>query len=145
MFVSAWSDVFHALFPGANLRVIPRDLTSEASKKNRRLAEDEFGGETVESKKGRKVDLTLRIMVAGGARKGEVAGFEGKPQVSDKTCQIQQQKSVRLNAGILSDLEDLGLDTNKTYLVVSKIHTLAVDLYTLERHGSVFEADFSRT
>ncbi|KAI1288619.1 hypothetical protein EDD11_009887 [Mortierella claussenii] len=140
VFVSAWSDVFNALFQGANLRVIPGELTSGASKKSRQLAEDEFGGETVESKKGRKVDLTLRVMVAGGAWKGEVAVFEGKPQVSDKTCQTQQQKSVRLNAAILSDLEDLGLDTNETYLVVAETRALAVDFYTLRRHGSVFGA-----
>ncbi|KAF9154471.1 hypothetical protein BGX21_004714, partial [Mortierella sp. AD011] len=140
VFVSAWSDIFNALFQGANLRVIPGELTSEASKKNRRLAEDEFGGETVESKKGRKVDLTLRVMVAGGAWKGEVAVFEGKPQVSDKTCQVQQQKSVRLNAAILSDLEDLGLNTNQTYLVVAETRALAVDFYTLKRYGDVFGA-----
>ncbi|KAF9097126.1 hypothetical protein BGX27_001001 [Mortierella sp. AM989] len=138
VFVSAWSDVFNVLFHGANLKVIPEELTSETSKKNRQLAEDEFGGETVESKRGRKADLTLRVMVSGGAWKGEVAVFEGRPQVSDKTCQTQLQKSVRLNTAILSDLENLGVDVNKTYLVAAETRALDVDFYTLKRHGSVF-------
>ncbi|KAF9573892.1 hypothetical protein BGW38_008370, partial [Lunasporangiospora selenospora] len=79
-------------------------------------------------------------MVSGGAWKGDVAVFEGKPQVSNKTCQTQQQKSVRLNTVILSDLENLGVDVNKAYLVVTETRALAVDFYTPKRHGSIFGA-----
>jgi len=116
------------------------ELSSEASKMNRQLAEDEFGGKTVESKRGRKIDLTLRVMVSGGAWKGEVAIFEGKPQVSDKTCQVQQQQSVRLDAAILSHLEGLVLDISKTYLVAAETRALSVEFHTLKRYGEVFGA-----
>ncbi|KAF9537311.1 hypothetical protein EC957_008486 [Mortierella hygrophila] len=140
VFVGSWSDVFNALFQGANLRVIPGELVSEASRKNRQIANGEFGGTTVDGVGGRKVDLTLRIMVAGGVWEGEVAVFEGKRQVSDKACRIQQQKSVRLNAAILDDLEDRGLDTSKTYPVIAETRALAVDFYTLRRQGDIFGA-----
>ena len=83
---------------------------------------------------------TLCVMVVGGAWEGEVAVFEGEPQVSDRTQQeksvhlnvaIRVNVAVHLNVAILSDLEDLGLDTNKTYLVVAETRALAVDYYTL--------------
>ncbi|KAF9112437.1 hypothetical protein BGX27_003402 [Mortierella sp. AM989] len=50
------------------------------------------------------------------------------------------QKSVRLNTAIVNDLENLGVDVNKTYLVAAETRALAVDFYTLKRHGDVFGA-----
>ncbi|KAF9579219.1 hypothetical protein BGW38_004608 [Lunasporangiospora selenospora] len=136
VYVSAWSSIFNTLFAGGGLRVIPGELASQASKHCRQLTEDGFGTRSANGTNGRKVDLTLRVLVDSNWI-GEVAVFESKPVVTDATCVKQQNKSVRLNAAILYNLESRGLDISQWYPIIAETRALAADFYTIKRYEDV--------
>ncbi|KAF9900010.1 hypothetical protein EC991_008035 [Linnemannia zychae] len=123
VFVSVWSQVLNTMFLGGGLRVIPGELASKASKNCREITETEFG-KSIQGAYGRKVDITIRVL-AEGAWTGEIAVFECKPKVSDSTCTRQLNKSVRLNAAILLDLEKQGLDITRWFPIIAEPWSVA--------------------
>ncbi|KAG9071688.1 hypothetical protein KI688_005901 [Linnemannia hyalina] len=115
------------------------ELISKSSTDARQLAEAEFGS-TTSSVSGRKVDMSLRIQVDNQWR-SEIAVFEFKTaSASQHICDIQQKKSVRLNAAILMDLEERGLDLTRHYPIIAEGKGLSMDFYALRRHGDVLGA-----
>ncbi|KAF9158976.1 hypothetical protein BGX20_003162, partial [Mortierella sp. AD010] len=136
MFVSAWAWIFNTLFTGTRLRVVPGELISRASADARRIVETEFGP-TTSTVSGRKVDMSLRIQVD-NQWKSEIAVFEFKSvNATQRICDIQQKKSIRLNAAILMDLESRGLDLTHHYPIVAEGKGLGLDFYALRRYGDV--------
>ncbi|KAF9316352.1 hypothetical protein BG006_003607, partial [Podila minutissima] len=139
VYVSAWSSIFNTLLSSGGLRVIPGELGSQASKCFQQLTEQELGNKsstTTTTRMARKVDQTLRVMVD-GAWSGEVAIFESKPVVSDATCERQLNKSMHLNAAILSNLESHGLDISCWYPIIAETRAASVDFYTIKKYEDV--------
>ncbi|KAG0061345.1 hypothetical protein BGZ90_003619 [Linnemannia elongata] len=113
VYVSAWSLLFNILLSDSGIRAIPGELVSKASTNARQRTEDAFGS-TTSASCGRKVDLSIRIRVD-NQWKTEIAIFEFKSSSSTPgICKKQQQKSVRINAAILLDLESRGLNIDKS-------------------------------
>ncbi|KAG0056668.1 hypothetical protein BGZ89_002060 [Linnemannia elongata] len=118
---------------------IPGELVSKASTNARQRTEDAFGS-TTSASCGRKVDLSIRIRVD-NQWKTEIAIFEFKPSSSTpEICEKQQQKSVRINAAILLDLESRGLNIDKSYQKIAEGRALGMDFYTLRRYQDVLGA-----
>ncbi|GJJ78473.1 hypothetical protein EMPS_10832 [Entomortierella parvispora] len=139
VFVSVWTWILNILFVGTRLRVIPGELISKSSADARQATESEFGS-TKSTVSGRKVDMSLRIQVDNEWR-SEIAVFEFKTaSASQHTCNVKQKKSVRLNAAILVDLEDRGLDVTRHYPVIAEGRGLSLNFYTLRRYGDVLGA-----
>ncbi|KAG0247102.1 hypothetical protein BG011_002001, partial [Mortierella polycephala] len=139
VFVSAWSHILNVLFQGSNVRAIPGELVSSASKSCRSMVEEEFGS-MIKYNSGRKVDMSIRVFV-NLTWENEICIFEFKStRVSDATCQQQQRKSVRLNGAILLDLEKRGLDIARSYPIIAEARGLVMDFYTLRRYDDVLGA-----
>ncbi|KAF9085626.1 hypothetical protein BGX27_003411, partial [Mortierella sp. AM989] len=139
VFVSAWTWILNILFAGTKLRVVPGELISRSSTDARQLAETEFGS-TTSTVSGRKVDMSLRIQVDNQWRT-EIAVFEFKTSSARQhTCNIQQKKSIRLNAAILMDLEERGLDITHHYPIIAEGKGLSMDFYALRRYSDVLGA-----
>lgn len=83
--------------------------------------------------------MTIRVFVEKKWAE-EIYIFECKPKVTDTTCVIQQQKSVRLNASILLALESRGLDIEQWYPIIAETRGLAIGFYTLRRYNDVLGA-----
>lgn len=84
--------------------------------------------------------MSLRIQVD-NQWQSEIAVFEFKSaRATQTTCDNQQKKSVRLNAAILVDLEDRGLDITLHYPIIAEGKGLAMNFYTLRRFGDVLGA-----
>jgi hypothetical protein len=115
--------------------VISGELASKASKNCREITETEFGKLT-QGACGRKVDPTIRVL-AEGAWTGEIAVFECQPNVSDSTCSRQLNKSVRLNAAVLLDLERKGLDITRWFPIIAESRGPVLDFHTLKRYDDV--------
>lgn len=139
VYVSAWSLLFNILLSDSGIRAIPGELVSKASTNARQRTEDAFGS-TTSASCGRKVDLSIRIRVD-NQWKTEIAIFEFKSSSSTpEICKKQQQKSVRINAAILLDLESRGLNIDKSYPIIAEGRALGMDFYTLRRYQDVLGA-----
>ncbi|KAG0247680.1 hypothetical protein BG011_001088 [Mortierella polycephala] len=115
------------------------ELTSPAARNARRLVEEAFGA-TTKHVGGRKVDLSVRIYSDFSWEK-EISIYEFKARtVTDDSCEQQQRKAVRLNAAILLELEEQGVDVTKVFPVIAEGRGLSIDLYTLRRYGDVLGA-----
>ncbi|KAF9316926.1 hypothetical protein BG003_001414 [Podila horticola] len=139
VFVSTWSDVLNTLFAQSGLRGIPGELGSRASRESRSLTQSVFGGKMATSTSSRKVDMTIRVF-DDKSWADEICVFECKPEVSDHICQVQQEKSVRLNTAILLSLEEKGLDIARWHPIIAETRALSIDFYTLRRYGGIIGA-----
>ncbi|KAG0249338.1 hypothetical protein DFQ27_000180, partial [Actinomortierella ambigua] len=82
----------------------------------------------------------VRIQVDNQWR-SEIAVFEFKQaNASQRVCDIQQKKSVRLNAAILVDFEARGLDLSHHYPIIAEGKGLSMDFYALRRYGDILGA-----
>ena len=72
--------------------------------------------------------------------------FEFKAATATQAvCERQQKKSVRRNAAILLDPEAKGLDTSKSYPIITEGQALGLDFYALRRYDEVLGAGRSTT
>ncbi|KAG0327416.1 glucosyltransferase [Dissophora globulifera] len=102
------------------------------------LAEQEFDikSSSATTRPALKVDQTPCVMMD-GAWSGEVAIFQSKPVVSDATCERQHNKSIRLNAAILNNLESHGLDICRWYPITTETKASSADFYTIKKYEDV--------
>ncbi|KAG9064472.1 hypothetical protein KI688_003662 [Linnemannia hyalina] len=119
VFVSAWTTLLNILLHDTSMRAIPGELASKASARARQAAEQAYGS-TTSTPCGRKIDISTRIQVR-NEWKQEIAIFEFKSsQATKQMLQRQQNKSVRLNAAIMMDLETHGLNIEHSYPIIAE-------------------------
>ncbi|KAI1290686.1 hypothetical protein EDD11_009084 [Mortierella claussenii] len=152
VYVSAWAMLFNILLFDTTIRAVPEFVWKASTDSNgfewirlgslntgaRQLVEDEFGS-TTSTSCGRKVDLSIRIQVDNGW-KTEIAIFEFKALTSSRQMCEKQQKSVRLNAAILLELEARGLDIQHSYPIIAEGKGVSLDFYTLRRYDDILGA-----
>ncbi|KAI7830546.1 hypothetical protein BC939DRAFT_286133 [Gamsiella multidivaricata] len=80
------------------------ELGSSATREDRTLVENEFGG-TDTSVRGRKIDIMHQLCLQGRSKPIEIIAWEAKSEaVSGEALQIQLRKNIRINASIMNKL-----------------------------------------
>ncbi|CAO3572847.1 unnamed protein product [Mortierella alpina] len=118
------------------------ELTSTAAKNVRLHIESEYGVTTT-FVRGRKVDLSVRVL-ANDSWHNEICVYEFKAgTASDAVCSKQQRKAVRLNTAVLQELEHKGVDVSQHFPIIAEGRGLYLNFYTVKRRGEQHTSRFA--
>ncbi|CAO3588144.1 unnamed protein product [Absidia cylindrospora] len=114
-YIDYWKPLFRILFRNTNISIRSGETACVATRYDRQLNELEHGG-TSKHVTGRKIDLLISCKVDGDVY--ELSSLEFKPEgVTDLAEIIQQNKNIRINKSILTNLARRTGDVENTFVI----------------------------
>ncbi|KAF9195257.1 hypothetical protein BGZ49_003058 [Haplosporangium sp. Z 27] len=139
--VGVWSYVINAL-AGHSLTFRSGELTSKATKWQRRLLQKEMELESGSSLYGRKLDLQCRTV-----DHLEINNSEFKTESrSEEQIEVQYRKNLRVNQAMMLYLRDqIGFQLQDLELLALDVHGLTARVFSLRYDNNVFITDLATT